>query len=170
MGVRFYKNGWEVKAYDPAIKKLRYMGRFDTEEKAQEFFDTVTARRDDLKRCPGCRKLFLPEDSWQKRCSERCERNVQKRVRRAQERRTDDHWTYTCLDEAGEVIYVGVTSTGLRRSREHGREKIWWPQVATIRVEHFATRAEALQAEADRIMQFKPRFNVLLNPELDQAA
>lgn len=170
MGIRYHMNGWEVKVYDPDLKRLRYVGRFPTEQEARDYFERLTADRENARRCPGCRKLFLPADEWQKRCSPRCEANVKKRERRVAQRRADDHWTYTCIDANGEVVYVGMTSTGIRRHREHGRDAVWWKDVAAIRIEHFATREEALRAEAEGIARHKPRFNVLLNPESVEAA
>jgi hypothetical protein len=63
----------------------------------------------------------------------------------------DDHWVYMVLNEAGDVIYVGITSTEIG----------WWPEVAGIRVKHFATRAEALAAEEACIRAHQPPYNTL---------
>jgi hypothetical protein len=63
----------------------------------------------------------------------------------------DDHWVYMVLNEAGDVIYVGITSTEIG----------WWPEVAGIRVKHFATRAEALAAEEAGIRAHQPPYNTL---------
>jgi hypothetical protein len=167
MTVQQRKDGrWEVYTYDPKTKKKRYVGRYATEAegrvceaKAKDFYNG----KDDgtLKRCPGCRKLFEPMDEWHRRCSERCDAMVKRRERRKRERQTDDHWVYSCINEHGEVIYVGFTSTGMRRHREHGREMFWWRHVRTITVEHFATREEGLAAEAEAIQRLHPPYNTL---------
>jgi predicted GIY-YIG superfamily endonuclease len=86
---------------------------------------------------------------------------VKQRVRRRERRIEDDHWVYTCLDTTMRVIYVGITSTGFRRHREHSREMAWWKDVAFVRIEHFATREEALEAEAAGIALHQPIRNTI---------
>ena len=168
------RGGFEVSVYDPVIKRKRYVGRRATQVEAQELESTYKAafsgKGPDVRRCPGCRKPFIPEDEWQKRCSPRCESMIKRRERRAEERRTDDHWTYTALNAEMEVIYVGVTSTGLRRHRAHGRYAAWWPEVAFMRIEHHATREEALKAEAEGIARHQPRHNTFLKGDGEKAA
>jgi predicted nucleic acid-binding Zn ribbon protein len=168
MAVTLRKDGkWEVYAYDPAIGKKRYIGRYKTETEARKHeanskaFAKGQPTDPNLKRCPGCRKWFEPMDEWHSRCSERCDAMIKRRHRRKRERQTDDHWVYTCINEHGEPIYVGFTSTGLRRHREHGREMFWWRHVTTITVEHYATREEGLAAEAEAIAALRPRYNTL---------
>ena len=152
-----------VMVYDPAVRRKVYMGSYGTEAEARAVEDACRKGLDKstLRRCPGCRKLFRPDDEWQKRCSLRCEQNVKRRQRRRAERRTDDHWVYTALGADCEVVYVGVTSTGLRRHREHGRDMAWWPEVVWLKVDHYATREEALAAESVAIAKHQPRFNTL---------
>lgn len=151
--------------YDPLLKRKVYKGSYATPEEARdaqaEFQKALRGDESTVRRCPGCRKMFRPFDEWQKRCSERCEANVKQRTRRKAQRREDDHWVYTCLNADMEVIYVGVTSTGLRRHREHGRDSAWWPDVAFIRVQHFATREDALKAELEGIQRHRPVHNTL---------
>jgi hypothetical protein len=166
MSVSLRRGAFEVYVYDPSIKRKRYIGRYATEEEARQvhadqaaLYGGGDATR--TRRCPGCKKLFLPEDQWQKRCSLRCEANIKRRERRLRERRDNDHWTYTALNAEMEVIYVGVTSTGLRRHREHGREMEWWPEVAFMKIDHYETRAQALEAEAAGIRRHRPKYNTL---------
>lgn len=70
-----------------------------------------------------------------------------------------DHWLYRCYDATGE-LYVGITSAGVKRFRNHGNDKGWWPDVDTVRIEHFATREETLDAEVVAIRRERPRHNV----------
>lgn len=158
-----------VFVYDPVVRRKRYVGSFPTLEEARaaesEFHAAFTGNGEtELRRCPGCRKYFRPVDEWQRRCSARCEANIKQRERRRQSRRDDDHWLYSAYDANGVLLYVGITSTGLRRHREHGREQAWWPEVARIDVEHFATRAEVLKAESERIASLQPPYNTLGKP------
>lgn len=165
MAVTRTKDGrWMALAYDPLIKGKRYVGRFDSRDEAEEavrvFREGIEGKT--LRRCAGCRRPFRPLDDTQKRCSERCEELIKRRTQRREQRVEDDHWVYKCLDADMEVIYVGVTSTGLRRHQEHGRGAAWWKTVTLMQVEHFATRADALIAEAAAIKRHQPKHNTFL--------
>ena len=62
MSIRFHRNGWEVRAYDPEKKKNVYAGRFATEAEAREYFAQMTsAKGENTRRCPGCKRRFVPE-------------------------------------------------------------------------------------------------------------
>ena len=158
---------YPVYVYDPVVKRKRYVGSFASLEDARAAETETKARIASgvTRICPGCRKRFRPMDDAQRRCSHRCDLMVKSRERRKAHRREDDHWVYTCVDAAGEIIYVGVTSTGLRRHREHGRGSGWWTEVATIRVEHFPTRVEALAVEAERIERLNPDYNTIVKAD-----
>lgn len=71
-------------------------------------------------------------------------------------------YLYRDADET--LIYVGVTSRGIKRNREHDRTKEWWPFVATQEVEHHADRRSALARERELIETFAPPFNTTHNP------
>lgn len=72
---------------------------------------------------------------------------------------------YRYYDQYDILIYVGVTSRGVARNREHNLDKDWWPFVARQEVDHLATRELALRHEAELIQQFRPPFNTRHNPE-----
>jgi hypothetical protein len=62
-------------------------------------------------------------------------------------------------DAAGRLLYVGITADPEHRWRAHGQVQTWWQQVATIDVEHFATRGAAEDAERVAIKSERPEFN-----------
>lgn len=157
--VKHLANGsWQAYVYDRYSKRKRYVGVYANRDTAER---AVTEAKDLLRRCSGCGKSFIPAGDWQKRCSHECDDRVKQRARRRERHTEDDHWVYTCLDASMRIIYVGVTSTGLRRHREHGREMGWWKRVTLIRVEHYETREQALAAEAEAIDFHQPIYNTI---------
>lgn len=107
------------------------------------------ARKFGLER-PGPRTLEIEEDNRQ----------------RASIPRTPEvfthHWVYFLHNEADELLYVGITCTGMGRMMQHAREKGWWPQVDHIQIEHFDNREDALAREAEVIAERRPPFNLAL--------
>lgn len=71
---------------------------------------------------------------------------------------------YLYFDSADILVYVGVTSRGIARQREHNTDKEWWSFVARQEVEHYPTRAQALRRERDLIELLTPPFNSVHNP------
>jgi hypothetical protein len=69
-----------------------------------------------------------------------------------------DHTVYVHLAADGTVLYVGVSFELLRRIRRH-QVHIWWPQVATIRVEHYPDRASTFLRESQLIAELNPIYN-----------
>jgi predicted GIY-YIG superfamily endonuclease len=63
------------------------------------------------------------------------------------------------------LLYVGVTSRGAVRQREHNTDKDWWTYVARQQVEHYPTREEALRRERELITLLAPPFNSMHNPD-----
>jgi hypothetical protein len=78
----------------------------------------------------------------------------------AREREGGDLTTtvYRFYDAESLLLYVGVSNSPLTRWNAH-LEKTWWPEVARIAVEHFPTRAEALDAEEEAIADELPLYN-----------
>lgn len=72
------------------------------------------------------------------------------------------HWVYRMQDTDRELLYVGISNQGMRRLTQHAIEKSWWPQVATIEIEHFESRGEALAREAELIHEHRPPFNLAI--------
>lgn len=68
---------------------------------------------------------------------------------------------YRYWDASGSLLYVGISNDPDKRDRQHGT-KPWKSLASRRRVEWFATRPEALLAEAIAICTERPRFNVLL--------
>jgi hypothetical protein len=72
---------------------------------------------------------------------------------------------YLFFDRIGILVYVGVTSRGVVRQREHNADKAWWPYVSRQEVEHYPTRARALIRERELITLMCPPFNSAHNPD-----
>lgn len=70
---------------------------------------------------------------------------------------------YRFFDADGALLYVGITKNGAQRWHEHSKSKEWWGRVASTTVEHYDTRAAALDAERAAIVAERPLFNVVHN-------
>ena len=68
---------------------------------------------------------------------------------------------YRFFDAGKALLYVGITSRPPQRFKDHGREKEWWREVATIEMQHFDDRASLEQAERKAIKRENPRYNVI---------
>lgn len=75
---------------------------------------------------------------------------------------------YRYYDRNGLLLYVGITSRGIKRNREHNDTKEWWPYVHRQSVTHFPTREDALAREKSLIVKFHPPFNTQHNPDHDE--
>lgn len=113
--------------------KYRYGGTFDTLEEAQEAEEQVKRR---IKAAAKGTK-----------------------TRRARQDAVTDYWLYRCYDSDGSLLYVGITSEGVRRFRRHGNKRDWWSEVAEIKIDHHPTRQAAMVAERDAIWKLSPQHN-----------
>lgn len=79
---------------------------------------------------------------------------------------------YRMSDDKGDLLYVGIAGNPGRRFEQHRKDKPWWGEVAAITLEHYPTRAIALEAEEAAIKHEAPRHNVVhnLNPNKNQPA
>lgn len=68
---------------------------------------------------------------------------------------------YRFYDDAGELLYVGLTNNPNRRFSEHADTKAWWHEVDETEIEWFTTRFEAEAAESVAIWQEEPRYNIV---------
>ena len=68
---------------------------------------------------------------------------------------------YRLFNEAGALLYVGITNDPDVRWSCHARQKDWWPEVHSRTIEWKPTRAEAEAAEAEAIGREGPRWNVI---------
>ncbi|MFF5980353.1 GIY-YIG nuclease family protein [Streptomyces olindensis] len=67
---------------------------------------------------------------------------------------------YRLYDEAGVLLYVGISCNLYERWKDHREEKLWWPQVAEKRVEWYENRSEADSAEVHAIVTEDPLHNI----------
>jgi predicted GIY-YIG superfamily endonuclease len=68
-------------------------------------------------------------------------------------------WLYRLFDTEGAVLYVGISRSPSSRFMQHGRKQ-WWPEVAQVRLQRYATDAEAMDAEMIAVRVEQPRHNV----------
>jgi hypothetical protein len=67
---------------------------------------------------------------------------------------------YRLYDIFGRLLYVGMTSNLARRWKEHRKDhRDWWYQVAERRLEWFATRSPAWEAERCAVRTELPLYN-----------
>jgi hypothetical protein len=67
---------------------------------------------------------------------------------------------YRFYNDAGELLYVGITHRPQERFSHHRAFSSWWEVAATSRLERFPTRAEAENAERRAILTEVPVHNV----------
>jgi hypothetical protein len=93
------------------------------------------------------------------------ERLRTKRKRLIRDEAPDLTHLYRHYDFDGKLLYVGVSNNVLGRWDGHKHKATWADQVAVITVDHYPTREEAEDAEANAIITEKPRFNghVMIN-------
>lgn len=70
---------------------------------------------------------------------------------------------YRLRSANGQLLYVGISSKPPQRWGQHAADKEWWPEVATLSVEWFDSRTEALAMEANAIRAEQPRHNIQHN-------
>ncbi len=78
-------------------------------------------------------------------------------------RLADMHAVYRLFDEAGRLLYIGMSGRAGRRFDDHAVKR-WWPLVRTITLEWHATHAAARLAEKRAIADERPRYNVAGSP------
>jgi predicted GIY-YIG superfamily endonuclease len=66
---------------------------------------------------------------------------------------------YRLFNQNHELIYVGISYDPEIRWYQHGRDKPWWPKVASKTVEWHANRDLALREELQVISSDAPRYN-----------
>jgi len=67
---------------------------------------------------------------------------------------------YRFYDDAGVLLYVGVSQRPFQRFAGHDRSAKWITQAAACRLERFPTRSEALRAETLAIWSEQPIHNI----------
>ena len=66
---------------------------------------------------------------------------------------------YRHFDSTGVLLYVGISNDYMRRSDAHEYDKEWWKQIASSKVEWWANRTLALEAERLAIETEHPAHN-----------
>ena len=66
---------------------------------------------------------------------------------------------YRCWSEAGDLLYVGITSNLTSRLKQHKYGTDWFPQVARVTATAHPDRMSALVAEAQAIETESPLHN-----------
>lgn len=72
---------------------------------------------------------------------------------------------YRLRDDAGQLLYIGISEDPLRRWPEHAKGKAWWPKVVDLSLEWFGSRTEAFAMEAAAIRSEQPLHNVVHNEQ-----
>lgn len=70
---------------------------------------------------------------------------------------------YRCFDEAGQLLYVGMSMSAEGRMRNHVR-KPWFSRVARVTVTPLMERRAALHYEHDAIVAERPLHNAPRKP------
>lgn len=66
---------------------------------------------------------------------------------------------YRHYDDAGTLLYVGVSLSAVARLCEHKRTAEWFQRLRRVDVEWFPTREASIEAEKKAIKAEKPKFN-----------
>lgn len=66
---------------------------------------------------------------------------------------------YRHYDGNGRLLYVGISLSAINRMSNHKQTSGWSKLVATIKIERYNTRKEALDAEARAIQEENPPYN-----------
>lgn len=76
---------------------------------------------------------------------------------------SSDHALYRFYNDAGQLLYIGITRDPSARWKKHSAGKPWWTEVRNITVQPFPDRDSALRAERAAITDEQPRYNVAHN-------
>lgn len=66
---------------------------------------------------------------------------------------------YRQFNSEGTLLYVGVSFSAVYRTSQHRKNSPWYREIANIKIEHYETRQEALDAEILAIKFEKPLYN-----------
>lgn len=72
-----------------------------------------------------------------------------------------EHTTlYRLYNKHGVLLYVGISGNPGRRFSQHAEDKLWWGDVADVKLTHFGTRQGAEIAERQAIQSEHPIHNI----------
>lgn len=86
--------------------------------------------------------------------------NARKAQERAAQLATQPHAMYRFYDAAGDLLYVGISWSVAQRMASHRRDKPWWQDIVTVKIEWFPNRTEVLVAEGTAIQDENPKYNL----------
>jgi predicted GIY-YIG superfamily endonuclease len=66
---------------------------------------------------------------------------------------------YRLYDEAGTLLYIGITKDLENRWSQHAKASLWWPRVAAKAIEWFPDRRSAMRVEKSEIQRLNPPCN-----------
>lgn len=72
---------------------------------------------------------------------------------------------YRLYGENDVLLYVGISGRWLTRMKQHSKDKPWFDDVASVRIERFCSKSEALAAERAAIHAEHPKHNIAHNTE-----
>lgn len=89
----------------------------------------------------------------------------QRFIDRLQGKKTLDPTTtlYRFFEDGGILLYVGISESAIQRMAQHSADKAWWSEVATVSIEHYSTRPDAMAAEKSAIQSERPLYNIVHN-------
>jgi hypothetical protein len=70
---------------------------------------------------------------------------------------------YRFFDKDNRLLYVGISSRGPSRWKEHERNRDWWHDVTSSTMQTFTSRQDALRAEREAIKSERPVYNKMHN-------
>lgn len=69
-------------------------------------------------------------------------------------------YLYRHFSGEGDLLYVGISCNALKRLNAHRVASPWFGDIASVQIQKFSTREEALTAEREAISSEKPKHNV----------
>jgi predicted GIY-YIG superfamily endonuclease len=75
-------------------------------------------------------------------------------------------WLYRHFDDAGVLLYVGITDDLAQRRREHEHSSDWFARVVETMTVRYPTRVAAVEAERMAIAFERPAFNRALRNQV----
>ena len=67
---------------------------------------------------------------------------------------------YRHYDDKNNLLYVGISLNALNRLYQHGGHSDWFDDIKIVKIEHFESRREAVNAERKAIKNEKPLYNI----------
>lgn len=77
---------------------------------------------------------------------------------------------YRHRDQAGQLLYVGISLSAVSRTAQHSSRAPWFKQITRIDIEWFGSRSSAAAAEKRAIQTEKPLYNVTFTKDRNNGA